>query len=79
MIGELCIGDWVFGWCLVSDLDLSLEFVVPGPLIYVVKRLSLHSESVINANHTPLYGYASLFCPRAELALWHHGGFDNDH
>ena len=28
MMRELS-SDWVFGWCLVSDLDLPLEFVVP--------------------------------------------------
>jgi hypothetical protein len=32
MLGELSNGDWIFGRRLVSDLDLSLEFIVPTPL-----------------------------------------------
>ena len=40
MMRELSNGDWVFGWCLVSDLDLPLEFVVPRPLTCTEDRQS---------------------------------------
>jgi len=38
MIGKLCDGDWIFGLCLISDLDLPLEFFVPWPLMYTKHR-----------------------------------------
>jgi hypothetical protein len=32
MIREFCQGDWIMGWGLISDLDLSFEIVISRPL-----------------------------------------------
>ena len=79
MMREFSKGDWVFRWCLVSDLNLSLEFIVSRPLICAKNRQSGFTQRREGSGHIPRYGYASLFFPRAVLAFWRREGFGNDH
>ena len=49
MICELCNGDWIFGGCFVSDLDLSLEVIITWPLT------SVHYNQ--NMSHATIRGW----------------------
>ena len=49
MKGKLCNSDWVPGWRLISDLDLSLEFFVSRPLIYTEYR-----QQILHNNTRPM-------------------------
>ena len=89
MKGERCNGDWVFGQCPVPSrlgsglVTMSLEFVVPKPLMCTVS-----AEYRKCRLYTTIRGQQATYLdtnvrrcspPRAELAFWHHRGLDNDY
>ena len=70
MMRKFSKGDWVFGRCLVSDLDLPLEFIVPRPLICAKNRQSgFYTTTRGQRSHTAIRICVVVFPPSCASIL----------